>query len=85
MYGYSMNGAFAMTTNYHFTYLSCEFCVGKSHCKECQARITELLTAHPGVLDAQVNRPENTLSVTHEGIDLDDLEDAMDAVGIFLS
>ena len=74
-----------MTTEYHFSYLPCEFCVGKNHCKSCAAEIAGLLTARPGVLDAQVDRPENTIVLTHEAIDLSDLEDAMDAIGVFLS
>jgi copper chaperone CopZ len=74
-----------MTTEYKFSYLPCEFCVGKNHCVSCADEIARLLTARPGVQDARVNRPEHTLILTHEGIDLDDLEDAMDAAGVFLS
>ena len=74
-----------MTTEYRFTYLSCQFCVGKSHCEQCQEQIADLLKARPGVLDARVDRPGQVLWVTHDGIDLDELEDAMDAMGVFLS
>jgi len=74
-----------MTTEYHFAYLPCEFCVGKNHCETCAAEIAHLLTAQPGVLEAAVDRPAHTLTLTHEDIDLDDLEDAMDAAGVFLS
>ena len=74
-----------MTTEYRFTWLSCQFCVGKSHCKQCQGEIADLLKTHPGVLDARVDRPAHTLWVTHDGIDLDAFEDAMDAIGVFLS
>ena len=74
-----------MNTEYGFHYLPCESCVGKNHCEACQARIAEMLTQRPGVLDARVNRAENALSITHEAADLDALEDAMDAAGVFLS
>ncbi len=74
-----------MTTTYTFSYLPCQFCVGKNHCAACASQIAEQLRAMPGVLGAEVNRPEGVLTVTHEGIALDDLEDAMDAIGVFLS
>ena len=74
-----------MTTEYKFSYLPCEFCVGKNHCDACAAEIAGQLMSRPGVLDARVDRPENTLVIAHEAIDLDDLEDAMDAIGVFLS
>ena len=74
-----------MTTEYTFAYLPCQFCVGKNHCKTCAEEIANQLTARPGVLEARVNRPENRLTLIHEDIDLDDLEDAMDAAGVFLS
>ena len=74
-----------MTTEYHFSYLPCEFCVGKNHCETCASEIAGLLTAHPGVLEAKVDRPAHTLALIHENINLSDLEDAMDAAGVFLS
>ena len=74
-----------MIASYSFSYLPCESCVGKNHCKKCQEDIADLLKALPGVLDAAVDRREGALTVTHDGADLDALEDAMDASGVFLS
>ena len=74
-----------MTTTYRFSYLPCESCVGKNHCKKCQEDIAGQLRALPGVLEAAVDRREGALTVTHDGADLDALEDAMDAAGVFLS
>ena len=36
-----------MTTEYKFSYLPCEFCVGKNHCDACAAEIARLLTMLP--------------------------------------
>lgn len=74
-----------MTTTYTFTYLPCQFCVGKNHCAACGEEIARQLKSLPGVLSAEVDRPQNRLTVACEGIDPADLEDAMDAFGVFLS
>ena len=74
-----------MTQTYTFSYLPCQFCVGKNHCNTCGEEIARQLRAMPGVLEAEVNRPENRLTVRYENIDPEDLEDAMDRIGVFLS
>ena len=74
-----------MTLNYRFTYQPCEFCVGKNHCAACQAEIAAHLRGLPGVRKAQVNRPEASLAVTCDDIDPLDLEDALEAIGVFVS
>lgn len=74
-----------MIAEYRFTYLPCQFCVGKNHCEQCAAQIAELLARQPGVISATVDRPAQTLTVTHDGADLDALEDVLDAAGVFLS
>jgi len=74
-----------MTHVYTFSYLPCQFCVGKNHCAQCGEEIARQLRAVPGVLAAEVNRPENRMTVTFEGVDPGDLEDAMDMIGVFLS
>lgn len=74
-----------MTNRYLFTYLSCQSCVAKIHCEKCQDEIADILLNLPGVTAAAVNIPAHTLTVTHDGADPDDLEDALDAIGVFLS
>ena len=74
-----------MTATYRFTYLPCQFCVGKNHCNACGEEIASQLRAMPGVEAAEVNRPDGVLTVTYAGIDPEDMEDAMDAIGVFMS
>lgn len=74
-----------MVQTYRFTYLSCQSCVAKIHCEQCQGQIADILKDQPGVTDAEVNIPAQVMTVTHDGADPDDLEDAMDAIGVFLS
>ena len=74
-----------MTTTYRYSYLPCESCVGKNHCGTCEGQIEALLRQCPGVLDARADRREGALTITHDGVDLDALEDALDAAGVFLS
>ena len=74
-----------MTTHYRFSCLPCGACAGKNHCETCQGQIEALLRRHPGVLDARANRRENALTITHEGIDPEALEEALDAAGVFVS
>lgn len=75
-----------MTSEYHLDYLSCQFCVAKNHCEKCSREIAELLAGKvPGVLSAEADTREHWLRVNHQSADLDAIEDAMDAIGVFLS
>lgn len=75
-----------MIAHYAFTYLSCQSCVAKIHCEKCQDEIADILRARPGVTAAEVNIPARTMTVTcDDAADPDDIEDAMDAIGVFLS
>lgn len=74
-----------MTATHLFTYLACQSCVAKIHCEKCQGEIAEILLRQPGVTGAEVNIPARVMTITHDGADPDDIEDAMDAIGVFLS
>ena len=73
-----------MELRYSFTYLPCQTCTAKIHCEQCQDTIAAALGKLPGVQSAQVNIPEKTLAITGVGIDEDAVEDALDAIGVFL-
>ena len=67
-----------------FTYLPCQACSAKIHCEQCQNTIAAALLRLNGVRSAQVSIPEKTILITGDGIDEDAVEDAMDAIGVFL-
>ena len=73
-----------MELTYSFTYLPCQTCTAKIHCEQCQETIAAALNKLSGVQSAQVSIPEKTLRITGNGIDEDVVEDAMDAIGVFL-
>lgn len=75
-----------MTREYQVSLLSCQFCVGKNHCKQCHEDIAQSLLAMEGVTAAEVSAASRTARVTYaEGADPEDVEDRMDANGVFLS
>ena len=73
-----------MELTYTFTYLSCQACSAKIHCEQCQETIAAALRKLSGIRSAQVSIPEKSMRITGERIDEDALEDAMDAIGVFL-
>jgi copper chaperone CopZ len=73
-----------MELSYSFTYLPCQTCTAKIHCEQCQETIAAALRKLPGMQSAQVNIPEKTLRITGSNIDEDAVEDALDAIGVFL-
>ena len=86
MIGASNEGGRSMTREYQVSLLSCQFCVGKNHCRQCHADIAQALLAMEGVTGAEVSAAGHTARVTYaEGADPADIEDRMDASGVFLS
>ena len=73
-----------MELTYSFDYLPCQACSAKIHCEQCQDTIAAALHRLRGVQSAQVSIPEKALHVTGDGIDEDAIEDALDAIGVFL-
>ena len=67
-----------------FTYQPCQTCSAKIHCEQCGETIAQALRRMDGVEAAEVNIPAKTMRVTGPDIDEDAIEDAMDAIGVFL-
>ena len=68
-----------------YTYLPCQFCVGKNHCVQCGEEIRQSLLGLPGVLAVVMDAPARRLRLTlEEGADLSDVADEADALGVFL-
>ena len=70
-----------MLLTYSFAYLPCQACTAKIQCQETIAAAACRLD---GVEAAEANIKEQTLRITGDGVDADALEDAMDAIGVFL-
>ena len=67
-----------------YSYLPCQFCVGKNHCKRCGEDICKSLRALDGVASVEVDGPARTLTLALDGADFDDIADQADALGVFL-
>ena len=73
-----------MIAEYRFTYLPCQFCVGKNHCAQCGEEIRAALLNMDGVADAEMDVPARRLRLVLEGVDPDDIIDRADALGVLL-
>lgn len=68
-----------------YSYLPCQFCVGKNHCEQCGEEIRRMLTAMEGVAEVRMDVPARKLTLALEdGADLDDIVDRAEAAGVFL-
>lgn len=72
-----------MREAFRVTYLSCGFCTAKNRCAGCGRELAETLTAHPGVIWAEVDLPNHAVTVDHR-LDRDGLEDLLDGAGLIL-
>ena len=73
-----------MDVQYAFTYLPCQTCTAKIHCEQCQADIARKLLEIDGVAAAEVNVPQRLIRIDSTGADPDEIDDEMDAIGVFL-
>ena len=74
-----------MEHTFDYSYLPCQFCVGKNHCAQCGEEIRRSLLGLPGVLGVEMDVSVRRLRVTvGDGADLDDVVDQADALGVFL-
>lgn len=74
-----------MQHTFNYTYLPCQFCVGKNHCARCGEEIRLALLGLPGVLDVEMDVPARRLALAvADGADLDDIADQAEALGVFL-
>ncbi len=69
---------------YDYSYLPCQFCVGKNHCAQCGEEIRQALLNMEGVQDAEMDVPARRLRLVLDGVDPDDIIDQADAIGVFL-
>ena len=54
---------------YDYSYLPCQFCVGKNHCAQCGEEIRHALLGMDGVMDAEMDVPARRLRLLLEGVD----------------
>ena len=73
-----------LTSWYDYSYLPCQFCVGKNHCAQCGEEIRQSLRALEGVADVEMDVPARRLRLTLNGAEPDDVIDRADALGVFL-
>ena len=73
-----------MTRTYAYSYLPCQFCVGKNHCEQCGDTIREALLELNGVTNVEVDGKEKTLRIETEGIDPEEVEERAEDMGVFL-
>ena len=69
-----------------YSYLPCNFCVGKNHCKQCAEDVCVMLRALPGVTGARarVGKDEKRLFIDlAPDADEDAIFDALEAAGVF--
>ena len=67
-----------------YSYLPCQFCVGKNHCEQCGESIRQALLALNGVRAVVMDVPARKLTMTAEGVDFDDIAEQAEAAGVFL-
>ena len=70
--------------SYTFTYLPCQTCHAKVHCDQCEQAILDKLLRIDGVQAGEVCIPKRLISIRNENADPDEIDDEMDAIGVFL-
>jgi len=69
---------------YDYSYLPCQFCVGKNHCAQCGEEIRRALMEVDGVVEVRLDVPARRLGLVLDGVDAEDVVDRADALGVFL-
>ena len=67
-----------------YSYLPCQFCVGKNHCEQCGEDIRQSLLGLEGVEKVTMDVPSRKLTLQLKGTHFDDIADQADALGVFL-
>ena len=73
-----------MTETLPIIYINCSSCAARNHCAACGQELSASLLTKPGITSALVDIPNKQVTVTHT-LDPDDLEDALDAMGLLLA
>jgi hypothetical protein len=69
---------------YTFTYLPCQTCHAKVRCNQCEQTILDRLMRIDGVKAGEVCIPKRLISILSENADPDEIDEEMDAIGVFL-
>ena len=70
--------------SYSYDYLPCQSCVGKNHCRQCGEDIRRALLAMEGVVSVEIDALARNLRMVVGSVNPADVEDAADALGVFL-
>ena len=73
-----------MQRTFDYSYLPCQFCVGKNHCEQCGEEIRRALEAVRGVTRVTMDAPARRLTIDFDGADMGDIEERAEAMGVFL-
>ena len=69
-----------------YSYLPCNFCVGKNHCEQCAEEVCDMLRGMPGVLSARAKVGKNEKRLFLDlgpGADEGAIFDALETIGVF--
>ena len=69
-----------------YSYLPCNFCVGKNHCEQCAQEVCDMLLGLPGVTGARaiVGKHEKRLIIDlAPDADENAIFDALETIGVF--
>ena len=69
---------------YSYSYLPCQFCVGKNHCAQCGEEIRQSLLRLEGVAEVEMDVPVRRLRLALDGADFEDIEEQAEILGVFL-
>lgn len=64
-------------------YVKCGFCTAKNHCAACGEELSAALERKHGITSAVLDLLGHTLRVEHS-LDLEDLEDLLDGMGLMM-
>lgn len=63
--------------------MQCAFCSAKTRCEACGQALDAALMKKDGIHTAVVNVPDKSVRLEHD-LDIDDLEEILEDVGLFL-
>lgn len=69
---------------YAFSYLPCQTCTARIHCRQCGEELAECLLLRPDVKAADVDMENKRISLTAPDADEDELLDALEVLGVFV-
>ena len=70
-----------MEFTYTITYMKCQSCSAKNHCRQCSDEVARDLLRQPGVSSVELDLSQKVIRIG--GLDEDLLLDTLDDAGIF--